>query len=91
MNEQSTKSNNSLEKPKINNNKINNEKSKINNEESIFVKTPKLLRPKNALLNPLSTDNKSYQPSITLSLYHKRMGKNFARPSSIEPYIDNFN
>ena len=63
---------------------------KINNKESDFVKTPKFLKQNKALLNPLSTDKKSFQHSITLSLSHKKKGKNFARPSIIEPYIDNF-
>ena len=72
LEEQSTKTNNNLEKPKA-----NNEKPKIKNKNSNFVKIPKFLRPKKALLNPPSTDNKYFQHSITLSLYHKRMGKNF--------------
>ena len=42
-------------------------------------------------MNPKTNDNKSCQYSITLSLYHEQIGKNFNRPSNIKPYINTFN
>ena len=92
---------NNLEEPKINNNleelKINNlEEPKINkkpiiNKESDFVKTPECIRSKRAILYPQNNDNKSFQYSITLSLYHEQIGKNHSRVSNISPYTENFN
>ena len=43
------------------------------------------------MLNPKSNDNKSFQYSITLSLYYKEIGNNFNRITKIKPYINNFN
>ena len=43
------------------------------------------------MLNPKSNDNKSFQYSITLALYHKEIGKNFNRITKIKPYVNNFN
>ena len=78
LNEESTMiNNNNLEEPKINYNKANNEKPKrnkkstSNKKKSTFVKTPQFLKPRKALLNPQSIDNKSFQHSIKLSLYYK--------------------
>ena len=91
---------NSLEEPIINNLKeptINKEKisNKKNNKKSInnstFVKTPEWLRLKRSVLNPNNTDNKSFQYSTTLCLYHKQIGKNCCRRSKIEPHASNLN
>ena len=43
------------------------------------------------MLNPKSNDNKSFQYSITLSLYHREIGNNFNRITKIKRYINNFN
>ena len=43
------------------------------------------------MLNPKSNDNKFFQYSITLSLYHKEIGNNFNRITKIKPYVNNFN
>ena len=86
MNEQSetinkeSKTINNLEKPKISNNKKSN-----------FVKTPEFLTPKKATLNPQTIDDKSFQDSITLSLNHKRIEKNFCRPKNVRKYSETFN
>ena len=75
---------NNYEKPTINNNK----KPIISNT---FIKTPECIRSKRAVLNSKTNDNKSFQYSVTLSLYHEQIGKNFSRISNIKPYINNFN
>ena len=54
------------------------------------VKTPEFLIQKKALLNPLTSNKKSFIDSITLSLYHKRTGKNNYRPNKIRKYSDIF-
>ena len=43
------------------------------------------------MLNPKSNDNKSFQYSITLSLYQKEIGNNSNRITKIKPYTNNFN
>ena len=78
---------NNLEEPKINKEITTNnlEELKINDNEKeseckkspTFVKTPKFLKPKKAILNPHSTDNKSFQDAITLCLYHGRIRRKF--------------
>ena len=42
-------------------------------------------------MNPKNNDNKSFQYSITLSLYYEDIGNNFNRITKIELYINNFN
>ena len=61
------------------------------NNKNTFVETPKCIRFKKAVLNPKSNDNKSFQYSITLSIYHKEIGNNFNRITKIKPYVSNFN
>ena len=75
--------------------KTNNSKeSTINNTlkeqpESTFIKTPEWLRPKRSVLYPNSEDNRCFQYSVTLCLYHKQIGKTFCRISVIKPFINN--
>ena len=81
--------NNNLEEPKIT---INNlEETTSNKKESTFVKTPEFFKTKKSNTNPHNNDNKSFQYSITLSLYHEKIGKNYNRVPNIKPYINNFN
>ena len=78
---------------------INNKESMVNDilnkkttkNNNTFVETPKCIRFKKAVLNPKSNDNKSFQYSITLSLYQKEIGNNYNRITKIKPYINNFN
>ena len=74
---------------------INNKESMINDilnkNKNTYVETPICIRFKKAVLNPKSNDNKSFQYSITLSLYHKEIGNNFNRITKIKRYINNFN
>ena len=63
--------------------------NKIN--ENTYVETPSCIRFKKTVLNPKSNGNKSFQYSITLSIYHKDIGNNFTRITKMKPYIDNFN
>ena len=61
------------------------------NNKNTFIETPKCIKFKKAILNPKSNDNKSFQYSITLSLYYKEIGNNFIRIAKIKPYANNFN
>ena len=61
------------------------------NNKNTFIETPKCIKFKKAILNPKSNDNKSFQYSITLSLYYKEIGNNFIRIAKIKPYVNNFN
>ena len=65
------------------------EKSIIDN--STFIKTPEWLALKRSVLNPNNNDNKCFQYSVTLSLYHEQIGKNYCRISKIKPFVDNIN
>ena len=79
----------------INNKQFNNEKPINNNDNekltNTFVETPICIRSKRAVFNRKSNYNKSFQYSITLSLYYKKVGNNFNRITKIKPYINNFN
>ena len=64
----------------------------INNSmHSTFIETPEWIKLKRSVLNPHDNDNKCFQFSITLSLYHEKIGKNFCRISTIKTFIDNLN
>ena len=65
------------------------EESIVNN--STFIKTPEWLALMRCLLNPHNNDNKCFQYSVTLSLYHEEIGRNYCRIPKIKEYIDNFN
>ena len=57
-----------------------------------MLKLQYVLNLKKVVLNPKLNDNKSFQYSITLSLYHKEIGNNFNRiTTKIKPYVNNFN
>ena len=75
--EESTINNNLKEQTIINNNL--EEQPIINNnlEKSTFIKTPEWLRLKRSVLNPNNKDNKCFQYSGPLSLYHKQIEKTF--------------
>ena len=45
---------------------------------------------KKCIRNPQNNDNKCFEYSVTLSLYHKQItGRNLSRVSKIKPFIDN--
>ena len=45
---------------------------------------------KKCIRNPQNNDNKCFEYSVTLSLYHKQItGRNLFRVSKIKPFIDN--
>ena len=56
-----------------------------------FVKTPEWLTLNKCVLNPENKDNKCFQYSVTLSLYHEQIGKNYYRVPKIKPFINNLN
>ena len=58
---------------------------------SIFIKTPERLALKRCVLNPSNNDNKCFQNSTTLSLYHEQLGRHFCRILKLKPFINNFN
>ena len=56
-----------------------------------FVKTPDRLTLNKCVLNPENNDNKCFQYSVTLSLYHEQIGKNYYGVPKIKPFINNLN
>ena len=60
-------------------------KKTIKNDNS-YVKTPASIRYKKAVLSLRTNDNKSFQYSITLSLYQKEIGNNSIRTTKINLY-----
>ena len=59
--------------------------------ESTFIETPDRIKNKKCTINPQNSDNKCFQYSVTLSLYHKQVGRNLFRVSKIKPFINNIN
>ena len=89
-----TINNNGNEKTINNNEQVNSENTinkNDNDNKNTFVETPICIKSKKAVLNPKSNDNKSFQYSITLSLYHKEIDNKYNRITKIKPYINNFN
>ena len=80
-----------IDNEKNNNNKITNDVKDNDHTINTFVETPMCIKSKKAVLNPKDNDNKSFQYSITLSLYYKEIGNNFNRITKIKPSINNFN
>ena len=56
-----------------------------------FIETPEWIKNKKCVINPQNKDNKCFQYSITLSLYHNRVNNNPQRIPKIKPFINNFN
>ena len=56
-----------------------------------FIKISKWLALRRSVLNPNNNDNKCFQYSVTLSLYHEQIGKNFCRTSTTKPFIGKLN
>ena len=61
----------------------------INN--SSFIKIPEWVALKRSVLNLNNNDNKCFQYSVTLYLYHEQIGRTYCRISKIKLYINNFN
>ena len=61
------------------------------NDDSTFIETPDWIKNKKCSINPQNKDNKCFQYSVTLSLYHKQIRRNIFRVSKIKPFIDNIN
>ena len=57
---------------------------------SNFIETPTWLKLKRCVLDPQNNDNKCFQYSVTLSLYHEQIGKNCCRIPKIKQYTNNF-
>ena len=61
------------------------EESTINN--SNFIDTQGWIKNEKCTINPQNNDNKCFQYSVTLSLYHQQIGRNPFRISKIKPII----
>ena len=60
--------------------------------DSNFIETPDWIKNKKCTINPQNNDNKCFQYSVTLSLYHEQMTRrNRFRVSKIKPFVDNIN
>ena len=55
-----------------------------------FIKTPEWIKNKRCTINPQNKDNKCFQYSVTLSLYHNQINNNLQRISKIKLFINNF-
>ena len=64
------------------------EKPIINN--FTFIETPTWLKLRRRVLNPQNNDNKCFQYSVTLLLYHEQIGKNYCIITKIKQYTNNF-
>ena len=59
---------------------------------STFIETPEWIKNKKCTINPQNKDNKGFQYSVTLSLYHKQITRgNLFRISKIRCFINNLN
>ena len=56
-----------------------------------FIETPEWIKNKKSTINPQSNDNKCFQYSVTLSLYHNQIKRNLFRISEIKRYVNNIN
>ena len=59
--------------------------------KNTFVKSPDWIKNKKCTINSQNKDNKCFQYSITISLYHKEIKNNPERTSKIKPLINNLN
>ena len=56
-----------------------------------FIETPQWPKNKTCTISPQNNDNKCFQYSLALSLYHEQIGRNSFRLKKIKPYVNNFN
>ena len=62
------------------------------NNNSTFIETPEWIKNKKCTINPQNCkDNKCFQYSITISLYHKEIKNNPERVAKSRPFINNIN
>ena len=62
-----------------------------NTNTSTFIETPDLIKNKKCTINLQNKDNKCFQYSVTLSLYHQEIKCHPERISKIKPSINNLN
>ena len=55
-----------------------------------YIKSPKWLKNKKAIINPKNDDDKCFQYSLIAALDHQKIGKNPQRISNIEPFIQSY-
>ena len=71
---------------------IDHELKKLTINYSTFVETLKWINNKKCTINPQNNDNKCFQYSVTLSLYHKQIiRRNLFRISKVRTFINNLN
>ena len=59
--------------------------------KNTFTESPDWIKNKKRTINPQNKDNKCFQYSIIISLYHKEIKNNPERISKIKPFINNLN
>ena len=59
--------------------------------KNTFIESPDWIKNKKCTINPQNKDNKCFQYSIIVSLYHKEIKNNPERISKIKPFINNLN
>ena len=59
--------------------------------ENTFIESPDWIKNKKCTINPQKQDNKCFQYSVIISLYHKEIKNNPERISRIKPFINNLN
>ena len=59
-------------------------------DNTTFIETPEWINNKKCTINPQNNDNKCFQYSIILSLYHQENKCHPERISKIKPFINNF-
>ena len=62
-----------------------------NTNTSTFIETPDLIKNKKCTINSQNKDNKCFQYSVTLSLYHQEIKCHPKRISKIKPFVNNLN
>ena len=55
-----------------------------------YIKSPKWLKNKKAIINPKNDDDKCFQYSLIAALDHQKIGKNPQRISNTEPFIQSY-
>ena len=56
-----------------------------------FINSPEWVKNKKCTINPRNNDNKCFQYSVALSLYHTDIKHHPERISKIKPFINNLN
>ena len=83
--------NNCVRSLKIYKDKFFGEYQQSKKDDTTFIENPDQMKNKKCTINPQNKDNKCFQYSITLSLYHKQIKYDPKRTWKIKPFINNLN